>query len=419
MINSYICALDIGSSKLAAVLAKIRKNSVTDLFFETEVSRGIKEGTIVDSIELIGCIERVLKNLKAKSGVKIKSVFTNISGHDLLTKHSCAVIPLAERGNKVIANADIQRVNEQARVLGSNLEEEIIHQIPYSYNIDSKKNITNPLGLYSHRLEVDLFLVSVKVSSLQALTRVINQAGYELKDLFFSGVATSSAIIGEDFKTGRNIFCDIGSDITEVLNFKDGLIRQSKILHCGGDNLTRGLSRELNISFDLAEDVKRSYVTIGDYEFVQEDKEILVKKDSLYKPIKQKAAARVATSEAKFICDGIQEAIKEMVPLNEVDNFIVTGRSVLLEGFLELLESNLGVSVKMGKIADPKISGLANKKEDLAGHKHLTYLTALGVISETMRNTQALSQFSPLSKTIRRPLFRITDRIREVYQEYF
>ena len=162
MINSYICAMDIGSSKLAAVLAKTRKNSVTDLFFETEVSKGIKEGAIVDSIELIGSIERLLKNLKSKSGVKIKSVFTNISGLDLLTKHSCAVIPLAERGNKVISSADIQRVNEQARVLGSNLEEEVIHQIPYSYNIDSKKNIINPLGLYSHRLEIDLFLVSAK-----------------------------------------------------------------------------------------------------------------------------------------------------------------------------------------------------------------------------------------------------------------
>ena len=157
--NSYICAVDIGSNKIAASLAQIRKNRIENIFFDTVVSSGVKEGVIVDALELVTCLTKILKNLKTKSGLKVKFIHTNFSGKDILTKHSHAIIPLAERGNKVITSTDIANANEQARILGSSLDEEIIHVIPSSYSIDSKSNVINPVGLYSHRLEADLFLV--------------------------------------------------------------------------------------------------------------------------------------------------------------------------------------------------------------------------------------------------------------------
>ena len=122
----------------------------------------------------------------------------NRSFQNILTKHSHAIIPLAERGNKVITSTDIASANEQARILGSSLEEEIIHVIPSSYSIDSKNNVINPVGLYSHRLEADLFLICAKLSSLQSLSRAVSQAGYEIKNLSFSGLATSRAVFSKE-----------------------------------------------------------------------------------------------------------------------------------------------------------------------------------------------------------------------------
>jgi len=185
MLNSYICALDIGSSKIASAVAQIKRKRINNIFFDSVPSKGIKRGVIVDSVDLVSSVSKLLKDLKVKSGINIKFLYTNISGQDIVTKHSRAIVPLAERGNKVITISDIQRVNEEARILGSSLEEEIIHFIPSSYTIDSKSNIINPLGLYSHRLEVDLYLICGKLASIQSLGRVINQAGFEIKDLFF------------------------------------------------------------------------------------------------------------------------------------------------------------------------------------------------------------------------------------------
>jgi len=417
MLNNYICALDIGSSKIAGAVAVLKRKRITEIFFDSVPAKGIKRGVIINSIDLIDSITRVLKNLKNKSGINIKFIYASISGEDIVTKHSRAIIPLAERGNKVITLSDIRKVNEQARILGSNLEEEIIHQIPFSYTIDSKTNIPNPLGLYSHTLEIDLYLVCCKLSTLQSLTRVINQAGYETKDLFFSGLVTSEVIFDKENSQGTNIFCDIGSDMTELLIFQDRILKDIVILPVGGENLAVQLASNLNITLDLAEDVKRSYGIIGDYEKIKEDKEILIKKDNIYKTIQQKLACQILTSETKSICAKIKDAISKRVDLIQVNNFVTTGRTVLLEGFLEMLENCLGVPVRLGRIRDPKIISLVNDNHECVGQKYLTYITALGLINRIL-HTEQPSDLSAVNLS-RNIILNTVNKFKEIYQEYF
>lgn len=409
--------MDIGSSKIAACVAQFRKKQLANIYFEAMPVKGMREGVIVDSISLIGSVGRVLKNLKAKSGINIKFVSVNISGQDIVTKHAHAIIPLAERGNKVITVSDMQKVNEQARVLGSSLEDEIIHMIPSSYTIDSKENILNPLGLYSHRLEVELYLICGKLSSVQSLARVINQSGYEIKNLFFSGLATSKAVFSSAIKQGLNLFCDIGSDTTEILVFKDGLLKDIQVLPFGGDYLTKELSDALKINFDLAEDIKRSYGIIAGVNEIGEDKEILVKKSEFYKPIKQKLVAEVITSSARSICTRIKEAIEGRVSLYEVNNFVVCGRTVLVEGFIEMLENTLSIPVKLGRITNLEIISLIKENSELSGQKYLTYLTCLGMLCEALE-TKPLG-ILPLHQPAKNLLLKTVNKVKEVYQEYF
>jgi len=417
MLTDYICALDIGSSKISAVVCGIKRKRITNIFFNTVPSKGIKRGAVIDSIELVGCIGRILKNLKVKSGINIKFIYTNISGQDIVTRHSHAIIPLAERGNKVITISDIQKVNEQARILGSSLDEEIIYKMPLYYTIDSNNNISNPLGLYSHRLEVDLYLICAKLSSIQTITRVVNQAGYEIKNLFFSGIATSKVIFNRKIEEGLNLLCDIGRDITELLIFKNGLLCNIEVLALGGDDLTEELQGALKMPFDLAEDVKKSYGITGDYSQINEDKEILVKRDNIYKPIKQKLVSQIITSKTKLICQNIKDAVEKKVDLITVDNFVIAGRTILLEGFLETLENILGVPVKPGRIADPDIIPLAKKENALSGQNYLNYLTSLGIICEALKDRQP--QTLPANQPSPSLILRAINRFKEVYQEYF
>ena len=418
MFKNYICALDIGSSKLAAAAAEIRNRRILKIFFEHLPLRGIKKGVITDAIELVDVTGEALKNLKAKSGIPIKHIYTNFSGQNLIARHSHAVMPLAERGNKVITASDIQRVNEHARILGSNLEEEIIHAIPFGYTIDSKNNILNPIGLYSHKLEVDLYLLSAKVSHLQSLSHIVNQAGYEIKNVFFSGFACGKAIYNHKLSGNTDIICDIGGDTTELLLYRNGILRGIQILPVGGINLTSQLQKSLNIPFDLAEEIKITHGRIGDYSQISEDKEILIKKDSAYKPIKQKAITEIVTSQAQVICRQIKDGIDKLAPSGEINNFIVAGRAALLEGFLESLEGSLGMALKFARIANPDITPAVNKDDAVAGQKYLGLLGVLGILAQAFSSQYAPAQ-APASKPGRNIFLKTMDKVKEVYQEYF
>jgi len=414
--NNYICAIDIGSNKISAALARVKKNRIEDIFFDCLPSGGVKEGVIVDATQLVICLTKIIKSLRAKSGLKIKFIHTNFSGKDISAKHSHAIIPLAERGNKVITSSDMASANEQARILGSSLEDEIIHVIPSSYSIDSKTNIINPIGLYSHRLEVDLYLVCAGLSSLQSLCRVISQCGCEIRGLSFSGLATSKAVFGSKEKKGLSVFCDVGSDVTEILIFKDGLLQDIQILPLGGNSMTAQLSEGLKINFELAEDIKRSYGIIGDAGSIPENKEILVKKDEFYKPIKQRDVAQMATNSGRLICSQIKEVVERKVALHEIDHFIMAGKTLLTDGFIEMMESVMGIPVAIGRMNNPEIVPLS-KENGLCGQKYLTYLTCLGMICEDLEN-KAVGSLA-LVKPAKNLLFKAINRFKEVYQEYF
>lgn len=416
-LNNYICALDIGSSKIAAAVAEIKKGRINNVFFESSQTKGIKRGVIVDSVALINSVGKLLNNLKAKSGINIKFISTNISGQDIITKHSRAIIPLAERGNKVITLSDIQKVNEQARILGSSLDEEILHLIPAGYAIDAKSSIVNPLGLYSHRLEVDLYLVCAKLSSVQSLSRAISKSGYEIRNLFFSGVATSKAVFDNELNDGVNLFCDLGADTMEILIFRDGNLCDIEILPFGGDDLTRELEDSLKVPFDLAEDIKRSYGIIGDPGQIGEDKEILVKRSHFYNPIKQRMVSEVLTLKAKSICLIIKETIEKKMPLHGINNFVIVGKTMLLEGFIETLESILRIPIKLGKAANLQIPSPIKEGSELSGQKYLTYLTALGMVCEDLKDKS--SGIFLVQRPAKNLILKAINRFKEVYQEYF
>lgn len=417
MLENYICALDIGSSKIAAVIAQIKKGRVSNLFFETVPAKGINKGVIVDSVDLVDAITGLMKKLKNSSGISVRALHTNISGKHIATKHSKSVIPLAERGNKVITASDVYKANEQARILGSSMDEEIIHAIPFKYSIDSDTDIINPLGLYSHKLEVDLYLVCANLASVQTVTHVINQAGFDVKSIFFSGLASSAIVFGDEGK-GSRVLCDIGSDVTQILFFTDGYLKNIRILTVGGDSLTAGLADTLNIPRDLAEDIKISYGIIGDMSRVPEDKEVLIKKDNVYKPVKQRQVCEIISAKAKELAHAIKNAVEKEMPLVQIDHFATTGRTIFQDGLLEMLESVLGIRVVCGRITDPEIIPFVNKNDVLSGQKYLTYLTSLGIISRILKELQPAKDQSSV-KVPDHPILRLLHKAKEVYQEYF
>ena len=181
--------------------------------------------------------------------------------------------------------------------------------------------------------------------------------------------------------------------------------------------MTQQLSDGLKINFELAEDIKRSYGIIGDINNIQEDKEILVKKDEFYKPIKQRDVAAMVTNSGRLICTQIKEVVEPKVALHEIDHFIMAGKILLTDGFIEMMESVIGMPVVIGRINNPQIASLVQENSDLSGQKYLTYLTCLGMVCEDLEN-KAVGNLA-LVKPAKNLLIKTINRFKEVYQEYF
>jgi cell division protein FtsA len=415
--QKHVCAIDIGSSKVAGCVAKINNGSITSLYCESVPSKGIRDGVITDHSYLVGCLGALMKSLRGASGIPLRSVYTTLPGNETTTRHSRAIIPLAERGNKVITEADVRRVQTQAQVLGASLDEEIIHAIPVQYVVDSRHPVTNPLGLYGHKLEVDMLLVCGKTSSIQNLDRVIHQTGYEIQDIFFSGLVIGKAVLNKQMQEGTTVVCDIGSDTTELMLFSDGVLRDIDLLNTGSHQITLALRDNLKIPFDLAEEMKKTYGAVGSLD-VKEDKEILVRKSSVYRPIKQRAVVETVTAKVQEMCRLIKETLERRVSTYEIDHCIVVGRTGLLEGFIETFEQIMSIPVRLGLIENPQfLSGVRDQSIIPSGQNALNYLNALGtactaLYGDTTREKQK-------KQAPKNPLTRALHNVKSVCDEYF
>jgi cell division protein FtsA len=223
--------------------------------------------------------------------------------------------------------------------------------------------------------------------------------------------------MGRDFKEGINVLCDIGCDITQLLVFKDGSLRKIEILPLGGDDLTAQLAEALKIPPELAEELKKSSASVTDYTQIKEDKEIMIKRNNVYKSIRQKLVSEIVTSKARLLCQDIKGSLERLVCRDEINNFIAVGRTVILEGLLEELENALEVRVKLGRVIHPDLISLINKYDATSGQKYLTYTTALGIICQAMEEHPP--RIIPFSHPGRNPILKAINRVKEVYQEYF
>jgi len=161
--EKVFCGLDIGSQRIKASLLKVQKGLPPQVLGVAQLAtRGVQESSVSDLRELSDCIHRVLTDLTTKADVKFKNISLGLGGHLIDKRMSAALILLMDKGSKAITSFDIKKINQQACLLGLNLDERLFHQFPTRYIVDGFNVAINPLGLYGHKLEADMLLVVAK-----------------------------------------------------------------------------------------------------------------------------------------------------------------------------------------------------------------------------------------------------------------
>ncbi|MCM8791606.1 MAG: hypothetical protein NC826_00400 [Candidatus Omnitrophica bacterium] len=417
MKDNYICSLDLGSSKLAGIILCFRdKKHIKDIFFESLFTRCIEGSKIKDISALVVFLEQLLDSLKKKSNQKIRNVYLNISCEDLIMRHNFAIIPFAEKGNKLITLSDVRKVKEQALALGSCWEEEVIGSIPVNYTVDDKDGFINPVGLYAHKLGVDLLTFSITSAYFENLNHIINKLGYTLRHIFISGMGILEYIINkEELSQGIYMLLDIGAKLTDIIVYKDKFIKHIGYLAFGGDRLTESIGKELDISLDLAEELKINYATI--LEEGLGNKDVMIKQNDYYRSIPRSRLSYALNREVANFITSLQNYLHNYIGKEKIEKIFVCGRSALLEGLLEKMELELNTPVRMITYSDFSFLNDFPLNNIFSISQLLNYANCLKVfyeVEQLYKEINSSSIISPhgLSK-------RIINWFVELYQEYF
>jgi cell division protein FtsA len=408
MHEKYYCGIDIGAQSVKAGILKIKNADDVNLIGVYEhKTHGFRDNAVSDLDEFSECIHHTVGELTKKTGVKFKGVQLGLGGALIEARETNTVIPLIDRGSKVITRRDINKVNDHARLLGIQMEEEILHDLPQYYRIDDMNSASNPQGLYGRKLGVHSLMVVINENRIRNITRAVHQAGYDVANVLFNSLASSEVILTDEEKSLGSVLIDIGSQYTAILIFKEGVLRFLKGINIGGNNFTNNIADHIGLPFDLAEEIKKSYAVATGFDR-HYDEEILVKKEDAYIPIKRGAIYDAIKPEVDELVGTIRSTIANSGFRDQIAGGItVIGGGALLPGFIERIGQDINAPIRLGKM-------------QLALHKKLNH-TALfsSVVGLAQSGYKRTFRYSFSANGHQHWTKNITSRVKELYQEYF
>ncbi len=405
--RKYYCGFDLGTQSVKAALIKDLNNQPAEFLGVYEMkTAGFKNGVLVDLSELAECVHLTLAGLMGKTGIKLKDIQLGVGGEMIQKQYSTAVIPLLERGSKVISLNDIRKVKDQAKILGASIEEDVLHSFPQYYKVDDVKAALNPVGLYGRKIEINTLLLLVKHIQLQNLVKAVNQAGFDVANIFYTSYSSAQACLSEYHRRQGCVLVDIGSLLTDILIFHDGFLKYVVNIPLGAEHLTQSIANRLDIAFDLAEEIKKSYAFALSSQG-RMDEEILIKNVQGYTPIKKEAIAQsLEPALARFV-DMVLQAIKNSNLENDIKaGIVIIGGGSLLPGLEERIEQAAKMPVKVGKI------NITTKRLPYAAK----YCAAVGLAQLGMAYTSGRLASQDGNVGLKQ---RISNKVVELYQEYF
>jgi len=405
--QKYFCGFDLGELTVKAALIKGNDNQAPELLgvYESKTI-GFNNGSLTDIAELSECVHTTISGLLGKTNIKLKDIQLGIAGNLIDKRYSNAVIPLLEKGNKVISPRDLRKVQDQAKILGAHMEEYVLHNFPQYYKVDDINTALNPLGLYGRKLEVHTLLVMVKNLLLQNLIKSVNQAGFDVANVFYTSYSSAEASLSEYHRRQGCALVDIGSMFTDVLIFKDGFLKYVVNVPLGGEHLTQSIANRLNIHVDLAEEIKRSYAFALSSD-ARSDEEILIKNEEGYIPVKKEVIAQALESTVSRFVELVIGAIKNSGLLEQINaGVVLTGGGSLLPGLEERIEQGAKLQVKAAKIT------ITSKRVTHAAK----YCAAVGLAQCGLAKAMGAASTQQGTMTFQQKAY---NKMTELYQEYF
>ena len=370
--DELIVGLDIGTTKICAIVAERGENGVDIVGIGTHVSKGLRKGVVIDIDSTVNSIKKAVEEAEMMADCEIGSVYAGIAGGHIRGFNSHGVVALKDRE---VRQSDIKRVIDAAKAVAIPMDREVIHVIPQEFVIDEQDGIREPLGMSGVRLESKVHIVTAAVTSAQNIVKCCNRAGLNVIDIVLEPLASAQAVLSTDERELGVCMIDIGGGTTDIAVFADGSIENTSVLGLGGYHLTNDIAVGLRTPFVEAERIKKQFgVASGRY--LSSDDVLTVPCVGGRRPreVSRKILCEIIEPRAEEILSlARQEIIRAGLAARIPSGVVLTGGASALAGMAELAEEIFEAPVRQG--IPNSVGGL------LEVVKSPMYATAVGLVN--------------------------------------
>src|SRR3990172_3068270 len=223
--KNLVVALDIGTSKVAALVAELRADgSLEILGMGGHESKGLKKGVVVNIEATVHAVQRALEEAELMADCKITSAFTGIAGNHIKSFNSTGMVAIKDRE---VGALDVERAIETAKAVNIPTDQQILHVLRQEFIIDGQEDVREPIGMSGVRLEVKVHIVTGAVSAAQNIVKCVRRCGLDVNDLILQPLASEGAVLSQDERDLGVCLVDIGGGTTDLAIFTHRALRHT------------------------------------------------------------------------------------------------------------------------------------------------------------------------------------------------
>ena len=378
MNNEFIAAIDIGTTKIVAIVGKKNeKGKLEILGISKTPSKGVKRGVVLNIEETVGAIQKTVLDIEQQSGVKLNDVFVGIAGQHIKSMRNRGYINRDSYEDE-ITKEDIIRLVDDMYKIPIDIGEEIIHVLPQNFIVDNETGVKNPVGMSGKRLEANFHIVIGQIASARNIEKCIDRVGLSVNDLILEPLASAEAVLTADEKEAGVALVDIGGGTTDVAVYYDDVIRHTAVIPFGGNVVTRDIKEGCSILQRQAEALKVQFGSaLGD--MAPDDKVVTIPGISGREPkeISFRNLAYIIQSRMEEIIDAVLFEIENSNYFDKLSaGIVITGGGALLKHLPQLVRFKTGLDVRIGYPNEYLAS------EHKAEVNHPMYSTSVGLIQK-------------------------------------
>src|SRR5688500_20204341 len=104
--NSIVVGLDIGTSKVCAVIGEMTESGVEIIGVGSHASQGLRKGVVINIEGTVNSVKKAVEEAGLMAGCEVHTVFTSISGGQIKAFNSHGIVAVK---NKEVTNSDLER----------------------------------------------------------------------------------------------------------------------------------------------------------------------------------------------------------------------------------------------------------------------------------------------------------------------